>query len=132
MKGLLKETPNYKSNFLLLVSMACLLPSLIHSNCPYLLSKVPFCKERSFNVNRGPNSFNLAFLPSESKPYLKKKPLKPPKKLQILKLPVMAEKNVISLIMKSNGALPYKFRIIMEQSTQHSAYTQTQSGCKIV
>lgn len=121
----------YKKNLLLLVSILCRLPSIIHSYCPYLLSKVPFCRDFSFSVNLGPNSFKFVLFPSLSKLYLNKNHNIKYKTtyFNVLinvvskfneNLLVMPEKNKITLIMKRDASLSLKFRTVMKQSTQHS------------
>lgn len=119
------KSTNYKSNFLLLISIACRLPSLIHSYFPYLLSKVPFCNDLSFRVNLGPSSFSLAFFPSPSNPYLKTSSMISQLSFFTKHLPIVSKEYKISLIMERNGPLTNKLGIVMKQGAKHSAYSQT-------
>ncbi len=51
----------HRKNLLLDVSMSCLLPWMIHSYSPSFESKVPFCRDLSLRVNRGPISRSRTF-----------------------------------------------------------------------
>lgn len=54
MQIITKVSRYQRKNFRRLVSISCRLCT--HSYSPYLESNVPFCKDRSFKVNLGPNS----------------------------------------------------------------------------
>ena len=102
-----------------------------NSNSPYFESKVPFCNDRSLNVNRGPSSANpqrFSFLKIELMRQIElifKRNL--PKLISML-----SEKYIVSLIMKRNHLSPSEIWILWKYSCKHPPNFTSKSRFKIV